>query len=232
VPPRRPLQATVREYLLTRILDGDLTPGDPIRELDIASRLGVSQAPVREALRDLASSGLVEYQPNRGTRVRMIRREDLAHFYPVRAALEGIAGEQAASHLAGDTAVLDTHIARMLDAAQREDIYAFARASTDFHRTIVTAAGNRPLLDAWQALGIEILTAVSLATTAHPLEDAAQEHLPIAQALDAGDAKKAAALLRNHQGEYGIRGRRLTRRRRPTIDAPEDIASEAVPLHG
>lgn len=63
------------------------------------------------------------------------------------------------------------------------------------------------LIDAWQALGIEILTAVSLATTETPLPEAAQEHVPIAEALFDGDSKRASALLRNHVGEYGIRAR-------------------------
>jgi DNA-binding GntR family transcriptional regulator len=217
MPPRQPLRTKVRDFLLAQILDGGFAPGDPIRELDIASRLGVSQAPVREALRELVATGLVEYEPNRGSRVRTIRSEDLVQYYPVRAALEGIAGEQAAPYLAGDTASLDEQIALMLYATAANNIFAFAKASSAFHRAVVVAAHNRALLDAWQTLGIEVLTTVSLGTTATPLLEVAQEHIPIAQALHNGDAKQASSLLRNHHGEYGIRARRLTRRPRPSL---------------
>ncbi|MFD9667809.1 GntR family transcriptional regulator [Rhodococcus sp. NPDC059968] len=212
MPPRQPLRAKIREYLLEQILDGAYEPGDPIRELDVAARLEVSQAPVREALRELVSTGLVEYVPNRGTRVRRIDSTELEHYYPVRAALEGLAGEFAAPYLAGAAEPLYGRVDEMVEAAGRSAVLEFARASAGFHRTIVEAAHNRALFDAWQALGIEVLTAVSLATTAIPLIDAAAEHRPIADALAAGDGKRAGNLLRNHVGDYGIRAKRPARR--------------------
>jgi DNA-binding GntR family transcriptional regulator len=210
--PRQPLRNKIREHLLTRILDGVYSPGDPIRELDVAASLGVSQAPVREALRELAATGLVEYVPNRGTRVRALRSEDLEQYYPVRAALEGLAGTFAAPRMKGATEQLDRHIDAMGTASESGDLVRFARASAAFHRHIVEAAENRALLDAWQALGIEILTTVSLATSTIPLARIADEHRPIAAALNSGDAKKASTLLRNHVGDYGTRARHITRR--------------------
>lgn len=209
---REPLRIQVREDLLTRILDGSYQPGDPIRELEVAARLGVSQSPVREALRELAAAGLAEYTPNRGTRVRAIRAADLEQYYPVRAALEGLAGSLAAPALAGSTAVLTEAIAQMHEAARTTDLLLFARASTAFHRHIIEATDNRVLADAWNALGVEIFTAVSLATTDDPLARLADEHWPVVHALDRGDARAASRELRAHVAGYGSRARPTRRR--------------------
>jgi DNA-binding GntR family transcriptional regulator len=215
--PRQPLRIKIREHLLARILDGRYNPGDPIRELDVASTLGVSQGPVREALRELAATGLVEYTPNRGTRVRALHSEDLEQYYPVRAALEGLAGSLAAPHMRGATKPLGGYIEAMRAAADNDDLHAVARASASFHRAIVEAAHNRALLDAWQALSIEILTAVSLAANTVALDRVADEHLPIAAALNDGDARRAATLLRNHVGDYGKRTRATGPRQAATV---------------
>ena len=82
------LREQVKGRLLERILSGELRPGDRLVETRIAQELGTSQAPVREALRDLELLRFVESEPFRGSRVRGISPEELAEIYPVRAALE------------------------------------------------------------------------------------------------------------------------------------------------
>jgi DNA-binding GntR family transcriptional regulator len=198
------LRSKIREYLVARIIDGSYAPGDAIRELDVAAQLGVSQGPVREALRELGASGLVEYIPNRGTRVRKIERSDLEQFHAVRALLEAFAGRVAACDLAGRSEPLYALIDEMHEAAKKPDVLGFARASAEFHRYIVAAAGSSPLLDAWNALAIEVVTAVSVAIAPLSLSELAEEHRPITAALDAGDGARAEALLREHVGDYGL----------------------------
>jgi DNA-binding GntR family transcriptional regulator len=85
------LREQVKEVLLARILDGVYAPGDRLVETQLAGELGVSQAPVREALRELETLRFVFSEPFKGTRVRGVSREEVVEIYPVRAALEGLA---------------------------------------------------------------------------------------------------------------------------------------------
>ena len=101
---RRVFREEIRERLIADILSGRLAPGTRIVETRLAQQFGVSQGPVREALRDLALFGFVVSSPFRGTQVREISTDDLLEIYPIRAALEGVAARTAASRI--DTATL------------------------------------------------------------------------------------------------------------------------------
>ena len=94
---REVLSERVKDRILTWILEGELEPGSRIVETRVARDLGVSQAPVREALRDLAILGFVEMKPHKGARVREPSREELTEAIEVRAELEALAGRLAAA---------------------------------------------------------------------------------------------------------------------------------------
>ena len=89
---RSVLSDQLREKILQRILDGDFQPGERIVESRLMKEYGVSQAPIREALRGLEAMRFVESQAHRGVRVRAISRKEMGEMYPVRAALEEVAG--------------------------------------------------------------------------------------------------------------------------------------------
>jgi len=99
---RTVLRDEVKSVLLKRILSGFYAPGDRLVEIRIAQELGVSQAPVREALRDLESVRFVESAPFRGARVRQVRDAELIEVYPIRGALEEVAAVEAAKRMGGD----------------------------------------------------------------------------------------------------------------------------------
>ena len=101
VVARTVLREQVKEVLLERILRGELQPGDRLVETRIAQELGTSQAPVREALRDLELANLVESEPFRGSRVRGVSEDDLLQVFPVRAVLEELAAKEAARRAGG-----------------------------------------------------------------------------------------------------------------------------------
>lgn len=88
---RTVLREQVKDVLLQRIVSGELEPGERLVETRIAQELGTSQAPVREALRDLELLRLVESEPFRGSRVRVFDEEEMIEVYPVRASLEELA---------------------------------------------------------------------------------------------------------------------------------------------
>ena len=93
------LHEEVSQYIKETILTGELKPGDRIVESRLAQELGVSQAPVREALRELEFSGLVEQKPFSGTYVKQVTVKEIRQFYEVRAALERLGAECAAQRM-------------------------------------------------------------------------------------------------------------------------------------
>jgi DNA-binding GntR family transcriptional regulator len=195
---RTVLREQIRELLLERILGGELEAGDRIVELQIAQELGTSQAPVREALRELQSLGFVEHEPYRGTRVRRITAEELAEIYPVRAALEELAAQEAAGRLDGKVEDLEREFGAMREAAGRDDLQDLAAHDATFHRLIVEAAGNRVLLDTWRALRVEARVVVTALKTDIDLHELAELHRPLLEALREGASEKAGEALRQH----------------------------------
>ena len=188
---RASLSQQIRDALLERIVSGSLKPGDRLIELKIAEEMQTSQAPVREALRELEAIGLIETQRNRGARVRIIDEGELAEIYSVRAELEALAGElvaRRAPDIAGDlTAILE----RMKKAAERGDQKRFALLNFEFHSMIVAASGNRTLKELWDGLSVRSRTRMNMARTTADLQAIAQSHTEIIDAISSGDPAAA-----------------------------------------
>jgi DNA-binding GntR family transcriptional regulator len=155
---RTVLREQVKDVLLERILRGELEPGERLVETRLARELGTSQAPVREALRDLELLRLVESEPFRGSRVRAVDDSQLLPVFPVRAALEELAAGEAARN-GGDVRALDDELEAMREAAAAADWRTQIAHDVAFHRTMVELAGNEPLLQSWLVLGVEVSTA-------------------------------------------------------------------------
>ncbi len=200
---RAVLSDQVKEILLKRILDGEYSPGDRLVEMHIAQEFEISQAPVREALRELEVLGFVESEPYRGTRVRAVTKSELTEIYPVRAALEEVAARAAAVHLAGNVEALEAELEAMLAAAEKGDLYEEVQHDVEFHRLIVGASGNRVLQDMWRSLRIEARTLISVLKAHIGGYELAELHRPVLEALAEGDAEKAGSLLRNHVEYFG-----------------------------
>ncbi|TMD31107.1 MAG: GntR family transcriptional regulator [Chloroflexi bacterium] len=200
---RAVLSDQVKEILLKRILDGEYSPGDRLVEMHIAQEFEISQAPVREALRELEALGFVESEPYRGTRVRAVTKSELTEIYPVRAALEEVAARAAAVHLAGNVEALEAELEAMLAAAEKGDLYEEVQHDVEFHRLIVEASGNRVLQDMWRSLRIEARTLISVLKAHIGGYELAEMHRPVLEALAEGDAEKAGLLLRKHVEYFG-----------------------------
>jgi len=180
---RAVLSDQVKEILLKRILDGEYSPGDRLVEMHIAQEFEISQAPVREALRELEALGFVESEPYRGTRVRAVTKSELTEIYPVRAALEEVAARAAAVHLAGNVEALEAELEAMLAAAEKGDLYEEVQHDVEFHRLIVGASGNRVLQDMWRSLRIEARTLISVLKAHIGGYELAELHRPVLEAL-------------------------------------------------
>jgi len=206
---RTVLREQVKDVLLQRIVRGELKPGERLVETRIASELGTSQAPVREALRDLELLRMVESEPFRGARVRAFGDDELVEVYPVRAALEELAGKLATKRLDGDVTVLEREVEAMRAAARADDLSALVQHDIAFHREMVEAAGNPVLEQCWKSLGVEGRITISLYGTYVEPHDAAEKHVPILDAIRAGKPGAAGREARKHVEEFG----RIARRR-------------------
>jgi DNA-binding GntR family transcriptional regulator len=195
---RTVLREQVKDLLLQRIASGELKPGDRIVETRVAAELGTSQAPVREALRDLELLRLVESEPFKGARVRGFGNAELVEVFPVRAALEELAAKEATKRLAGDVSGLEAEIDAMRDAARRGDINALVRHDIAFHRLVVEAAGNPILEQCWKSLGIEGPITITLYGTSVEPEEAAELHAPLIDAIRSGKPGAAGRAARRH----------------------------------
>ncbi|HET7216644.1 MAG TPA: GntR family transcriptional regulator [Vicinamibacterales bacterium] len=201
---RRVFREEIREKLIEDILEGRLAPGARIVETRIAQQFGVSQGPVREALRDLELFGFVVSSPFRGTQVRQISTDDLLEIYPIRAALEGVAARTAAPKIDEATLTrLDELIGSMHEAAASDDQHAQANLDGEFHHLIIKAAGNRMLEHAWQTMRLSITTCVTHAVTHRSLHEIAERHVPVLEALRARNAALAETEIRKHIEEPG-----------------------------
>ncbi|GAB3140547.1 GntR family transcriptional regulator [Microbispora hainanensis] len=190
---RPPLRDHIRQTVLDGLIHGRWKPGDRIIERRVAAELGVSQAPVREALRELEALRLIESAPNKGARVRGLTRSDLREVYQVRAGLEETAVRLGRPRVE----VLRTHLGRLRDAAAGGSLDDQVRHLVAFHREIVKASGNEVLLSVWESLGIEVWSHLSIRLFRMcPYENVA-DHEPLVEAFERDDPE-VGVLLREH----------------------------------
>lgn len=202
--PRTVLREHIKERIIERIIDGTYPPGARIVELQIAQELGVSQAPVREALRDLAAMRFIETVPHRGARVRHVTVEELGEIYPVRAALEEVGGRAAAPRMTDDLLrELSAELESMHEAAKAGDVYRQLSHDARFHELIIQAAGNKTLVDVWRSLRVEARALVSVIKSDSDLPTIAEKHRSILDALRARNAELAAKEMREHIEHFG-----------------------------
>jgi DNA-binding GntR family transcriptional regulator len=199
---RNVLSAQVKDRILQWILEGELAPGSRIVETRVARELGTSQAPVREALRDLATLGVVEMQAYRGARVRRPTKQELVEAMEVRAELEAMAARLAAPRMT--EACLD-ELRGLMDEmgkwADSGDAHEHALSNTEFHAAVVRASGNRTLERTWSMLEPFARTYVTATVPGIDLHWLGRRHLPIFEALEARDPERAAATMREHAKE-------------------------------
>ncbi|MGA4727372.1 GntR family transcriptional regulator [Micromonospora taraxaci] len=189
---------------LTReILSGRSDPGERLVEEQLTRRLGISRAPLREALRLLAQRGLVEHVPRRGVRVATLSERDVRELYELRDVLERFAvragipvGRE--SDLVGLRAALD----RMVEAVRLGDRMSVAESHRAFHVALVALADNRQLSAVYDSIlvKLQLYMAINLrreAELAQPL-DGVHRHERLFEAVAGGDPEEVLTVLSAH----------------------------------
>jgi DNA-binding GntR family transcriptional regulator len=196
---RSVLSDQVKDRLLQAILDGRYPPGARIVETRVARELGTSQAPVREALRDLEALGVVETAAFRGARVRRPSAAELLEAFAIRAELESLAARLAIPRLtSADLDELDGYVTEMQLAARTGDTHAEATADAAFHGRIVEMAANSTLLRVWRTLEPFSRTHITIVAPGADRRQIADAHLPVLDALRRRDTALAVEVLHDH----------------------------------
>lgn len=194
------LANSIKTLLLERIVSGDFTPGERIVESRLARELGISQSPVREALRDLAAIGLVDIESRRGARVRRPTAKELRDVSEVRSEIDALAARLAAERL-DDGTIDELRMAHqeMTDCLANGDYVGMTSADARFHRIIVGASGNEAVERVFSQLEPFARTFITLTSPNAELGGILAQHDGILQALVARDAGLAAERARSHQ---------------------------------
>jgi DNA-binding GntR family transcriptional regulator len=195
------LSTQVFERLRTAIFNGDLRPGDALRELHVARDLKVSQATVREALVQLEQFGLVVRTPNIGTHVTRLTPQDIRERVALRTLLEEQALIEAAPRMtSADFAALDERLAVLSDAITRNAYFEQAQADLAFHRFIWLRTGNRTLYRTLDQLAVPLFAFVSMLRGANrqTLKDVVHSHEGIVDALRHGNRRLMRQAIHQH----------------------------------
>lgn len=196
----RTLWQQVRDRLREDILSGERAPGEVLSEVVLARSFGVSRGPIREALGRLASEGLVSIAPRRGAIVTELTREEFIDAYQVREALETLAIRLAVPRLSDtDRGRLHALHEEMIEHARRDEVHPFFDANARFHGVFVDVSQNQKLIEMYRLLMDQTgrYLARSLALRGSVSRSVA-EHGAILEAVDAGEADRAAHLLADH----------------------------------
>jgi len=197
---RSSLHEEVVARLRTAIVEAELAPGSRINERELCERFGVSRTPLREALKVMASEGLVVLLPNRGARVATLTRKDIEDTFAVMACLEALSGELACARI-GDEAIAEIRALHyeMLAHHARRDLAAYYRLNERIHEMILAASENPVLIATHASLALRIRRARYTADMPRDWwNQAVQEHEQILDALTRRDGAAVGVLLRNH----------------------------------
>lgn len=206
---RSALVDEIAAAIRNRIMSGEIPIGAQLRQAELASELGVSRTPVREALRQLHTSGLIEVVPNRGAVVRVPSPWEVRDAYEVRSELEGLACERAASRI-NDAELAELREANEKMRAEVAEPSADEKPGTEpptvefndvFHTLIHRVADNEWLARAINEINEAFPRNVNwlvLAGNQRQREENVAEHERIVEALAAGDAKAAREQMQAH----------------------------------
>ncbi len=198
--PRQNRADQLRDLIEEDIASGRLPPGSRLEESALAERFSVSRTPVREALAQLASAGLVEMRPRQGAVVATLSVESIVEMFEVMANLESLCAELCARRMtAADHANLFALHERCKAVSENGDVEAYYQANREFHDAIYVGSHNRHLEEMTRGLRNRVSSYRRLQLR-HPgrMRRSWAEHDAIVQAIVAGDSDAARDITKRH----------------------------------
>jgi DNA-binding GntR family transcriptional regulator len=201
----KPLREQVVDALRDAIVYGELAQGQTLVEAELAAQLGVSRAPIREALQILQSERLVEIIPYHGTRVRRLTRRDIEELYSLRSVLEAFAIRRIVAHRnPDDVEVLRRHYREMLATADGGDLKKTNALDRAFHDTLIELSRHSMLISIWYSVSLRVRQVMTLLNERNAdLKQIAYNHYPVIEAIAEWDEEKAVGLITQHIANTG-----------------------------
>jgi len=197
---RKPLAEEAADQIREDILAGRLGQGERLVELRVAKALNISRGPVREAFKLLRAEGLLQEEQHRGTFVVRLSSADVREIYDLRAAIESRAARLLARSAGpADLEELRRVLAELERAAEIRDIAAVSRADLAFHETVCRLSRNGRLHAVFMRHVPMVRTVIKLDEHLYAsLDEIADEHRPMLEAIEAGDSDLAATRFEAH----------------------------------
>ncbi|HEY1726852.1 MAG TPA: GntR family transcriptional regulator [Candidatus Baltobacteraceae bacterium] len=197
---RTSLHDEVVARLREMIEEGELDAGDRIPEREICERFKISRTPLREALKVLASEGLVEIHLNRGARVTQLTESAVREMFEVMGSLEALAGQLACERMSDAAiAVVENLNRKMAQYHDNHDLRSYFRLNREIHERIIRGTDNSLLLGLYMNLNARIRRARYAANRTQPRwDEAMHEHESIVSALVQRDGAGLSQILRTH----------------------------------
>ncbi len=193
------LSEHVKGILIENILSGKYKPGDRLVESTLAHTFGVSQSPVREAIKSLAEMGFVTVEPYKGTTIREISNRDIWEVFTVRAALESMAAGIAAKKATPEEIDrLESILQRMIATAEDNDDVQRMRINDEFHDEIMRISGHQYIIKLSQNLRFASWSHLKGSFYVTDSMHIAKRHKKIVDAIKAHDSALAEKLMREH----------------------------------
>lgn len=200
-PAKETLRSNIKDYIQQKIAEGAYRPGDRIVETQLARELNVSQAPVREAILELASIGLLEERPYSGSFVRQLTLPEIEDIFNVRAFVEEYAARRAAKRATEEQLEEMEQVLREMDSVRALD--KFVHLDTEFHSLVMEAAGSPALTRAWTMLRMSEWTYLCASITKFSMADLIEQHWKIFSYLKKRADHSAGAYMFLHIKSFG-----------------------------
>lgn len=193
----RTLPEQIAAQLRQDVLSGELQPNDPLREVEISERFGVSRGPVREAMRQLTQQGLLVLEPNKGVRVAPHPDASVRPLIvQLRTTIETFVLDKIFADITeAQVQTLDGILANILDACERGDTDALTEHDIRFHKFIIVTCGDKDIVEMWEPIMMRMMMHY---TRLGDLMESYQEHKRIVDAIRSGDKSAAVAALQTN----------------------------------
>jgi len=198
-PPRQSISEDLILYIKQQIASGQLNPGDRIVETKLAQELGISQTPVREAIRRLQGEGIITVVPNKGPMVCTLDKKDVFEIYSIRSMLEGLAIRLAVQN-ASDEQIeeIERFYNKMKDKLLDESVEYLIDDSLHIHETIMILSRHSRLIATYQSISFQILLVNRMLGTKKTKQNEVLQHGELIEALKRREPDEAELTMRKH----------------------------------
>jgi DNA-binding GntR family transcriptional regulator len=186
-------------YIKQQIIDGELNPGDRIVETKLARELGISQTPVREAIRQLMGEGIITIAPNRGPLVRSLNMKDVFEIYSLRAMLEGLSIRLATQNATPeDIKKLEDFYKQMEEKLHDDSVDSLLQDSLYIHQSIINLSNHSRLISMYKSINFQISLVNRILGRKSTKQKELDQHWELIEALVRRDPDQAEKVIREH----------------------------------